>query len=117
MNLFKIMITLAVTFAPSLVWAHGGGLDAQGCHTDSSTNTRHCHNSSGSGESSGGSSGGAANTGLVLAVVLVVVVVGVSVGVGVWAMNKQQKKKSEEARKPFTVPLRASAKGITVLQW
>lgn len=30
------------------MFAHGGGLDAQGCHTNSKTGDRHCHRSAGS---------------------------------------------------------------------
>ena len=36
--------------------AHSGGTDENGCHTDSSTGTRHCHNDSGSSSSDTSSS-------------------------------------------------------------
>lgn len=29
--------------APLSVWAHGGGLDASGCHTKRATGEYHCH--------------------------------------------------------------------------
>jgi hypothetical protein len=29
--------------APSLAWAHGGGLDQYGCHTDAKKGDYHCH--------------------------------------------------------------------------
>lgn len=34
--------------SPTSVLAHGGGLDAQGCHANSKTGERHCHRSGGS---------------------------------------------------------------------
>lgn len=39
-------ITLAAALAvlaPSLAWAHGGGLDQYGCHTDKAKSEYHCH--------------------------------------------------------------------------
>ena len=36
------------TLAAPPVIAHGGGLDSQGCHTNSKTGDRHCHRSGGS---------------------------------------------------------------------
>jgi micrococcal nuclease len=44
-----------LTLAPTTVLAHGGGLDASGCHTNSKTNNYHCHR--------GGSTGGSAPSG------------------------------------------------------
>ena len=38
---------ISVLATPS-VFAHGGGLDSQGCHTNSKTGERHCHHSGGS---------------------------------------------------------------------
>lgn len=38
---------ISVLATPS-VFAHGGGLDSQGCHTNSKTGERHCHRSGGS---------------------------------------------------------------------
>ena len=40
---------MAITglIAPPVI-AHGGGLDSQGCHTNSKTGDKHCHRSSGS---------------------------------------------------------------------
>lgn len=37
-----ILIVLVAT-TMTIVLAHGGGLAADGCHTDHSTGTRHCH--------------------------------------------------------------------------
>lgn len=45
---------LALTLSPVVVSAHSGGTDAQGCHTDSSTGTRHCHGGGGGGSGGGG---------------------------------------------------------------
>ena len=39
---------MAIAIAIPPVIAHGGGLDAQGCHTNSKTGERHCHRSGGS---------------------------------------------------------------------
>ena len=45
----RLALALAMTalIAPQVI-AHGGGLDAQGCHTNSKTGDRHCHRSGGS---------------------------------------------------------------------
>lgn len=42
----RLLLILSLLPASSLVGAHGGGLDAAGCHTDSRTGQRHCHNQS-----------------------------------------------------------------------
>ena len=42
-----LAIALAGLAVPPAL-AHGGGLDSQGCHTNSKTGDRHCHRSSGS---------------------------------------------------------------------
>lgn len=34
--------------SPALAWAHGGGLDANGCHHDRKTGGYHCHRAQGS---------------------------------------------------------------------
>lgn len=34
---------LALLATPGLVWAHGGGLDKDGCHTNRKTGDYHCH--------------------------------------------------------------------------
>ena len=46
---------LVALSAPALVHAHGGGLNADGCHTEKKTGNYHCH---GSGSSSSGGGGG-----------------------------------------------------------
>jgi len=60
-----IIITILI---PQVSFSHSGGTDSNGCHTDSSTGTRHCHNSSNSSESS--DSGGSVEL-IILAVILV----------------------------------------------
>ncbi|MBH23366.1 MAG: hypothetical protein CMH57_02660 [Myxococcales bacterium] len=44
----RIALTLALTalvaFTPTMALAHSGGTDSNGCHNNSSTGTRHCHN-------------------------------------------------------------------------
>jgi hypothetical protein len=37
--------------APTLAWAHGGGLDKQGCHHDKKAGDYHCHKGELSGKS------------------------------------------------------------------
>jgi hypothetical protein len=39
----KIALTLALSFLSPLVLAHGGGLDAAGCHHNRKTGDYHCH--------------------------------------------------------------------------
>ena len=42
------MLAMAITgLATPHMFAHGGGLDSQGCHTNSKTGDRHCHRSGG----------------------------------------------------------------------
>lgn len=52
-RLSLVWLTACVTGA---AWAHGGGLNAEGCHTNRKTGDYHCHRS-------GGSSGNAASSG------------------------------------------------------
>ena len=43
----KYMALLAmVLFVPSIAFAHGGGLNSEGCHNDRKKGTYHCHRSS-----------------------------------------------------------------------
>ena len=41
----KTLATVAglALLIPSLAWAHGGGLDARGCHNDTKKGDYHCH--------------------------------------------------------------------------
>lgn len=39
----KTLIALMLAFAASLAFAHSGGTDSNGCHTQTSTGTYHCH--------------------------------------------------------------------------
>jgi len=36
-------IWAAALLCPVLAWAHGGGLNAEGCHTNRKTGDYHCH--------------------------------------------------------------------------
>ena len=46
-----LVLAIGITaLAPPTVFAHGGGLDSEGCHTNSKTGARHCHRSGGSAE-------------------------------------------------------------------
>jgi hypothetical protein len=54
----RILAGVVLLFAPAAlsvpVWAHPGGLNAQGCHTNRKTGDYHCHRSgSGSAASTG----------------------------------------------------------------
>ena len=42
-----LALALTALTAPQVI-AHGGGLDSQGCHTNSKSGDRHCHSSGGS---------------------------------------------------------------------
>ena len=41
----KFLITMILTFLVNIVSAHGGGLNAQGCHNERKTGGYHCHRS------------------------------------------------------------------------
>jgi hypothetical protein len=48
----RLGIALAViVFAPTLAWAHGGGLDTYGCHNDKKAGGYHCHKGEHEGKS------------------------------------------------------------------
>jgi len=47
-----VVSLVVMTAYSSASYSHGGGVDKNGCHKDSGTNTRHCHGSSNSPESS-----------------------------------------------------------------
>lgn len=44
----KIFCSFALVLAGGFVYAHSGGTDAQGCHTNRKTGDHHCHGSKGS---------------------------------------------------------------------
>lgn len=55
-----LLASAALALAPVGALAHGGGLDASGCHNDSKTGGYHCHGGGGGGgcgRSIGGGSG------------------------------------------------------------
>jgi hypothetical protein len=48
----RLGIALAViVFAPTLAWAHPGGLDKHGCHNDKKAGDYHCHKGPHDGQS------------------------------------------------------------------
>jgi hypothetical protein len=48
----RLGIALAViVFAPTLAWAHPGGLDKHGCHNDKKAGDYHCHKGAHDGKS------------------------------------------------------------------
>ena len=44
---FVVLFFVVLCFPSPTVLAHSGGTDSNGCHVQSSTGTRHCHNSKG----------------------------------------------------------------------
>jgi hypothetical protein len=46
-----VVLLMILLFLPGLVLAHGGGLDANGCHTNRKTGEYHCHRSVSMGQS------------------------------------------------------------------
>lgn len=43
MQAARLLATLVAMFLSSDLWAHGGGLDANGCHNNRKTGDYHCH--------------------------------------------------------------------------
>lgn len=39
----KFVITAVIALASTFAFAHGGGTDSSGCHTNSKTGSYHCH--------------------------------------------------------------------------
>jgi hypothetical protein len=39
----KLILFFLFFISPILVWAHGGGLNAEGCHNNRKTGDYHCH--------------------------------------------------------------------------
>lgn len=52
----RLSLVWLIACATGAAWAHGGGLNAEGCHTNRKTGDYHCHRG-------GGSSGNAASSG------------------------------------------------------
>lgn len=48
-----VSFVLAITLAPALALAHGGGLDAYGCHHNRKAGGYHCHRGPLAGQSFG----------------------------------------------------------------
>jgi hypothetical protein len=46
MRVLAVVTVLAATLLPTVAVAHGGGLDANGCHTNRKTGEYHCHRGS-----------------------------------------------------------------------
>ena len=44
MHVLRLVVFLLICTSSSYVLAHGGGLDANGCHTNRKTGDYHCHN-------------------------------------------------------------------------
>lgn len=43
MRILSALLTLGLVAVPQLALAHGGGLDAKGCHNDRKNGGYHCH--------------------------------------------------------------------------
>ena len=73
MKFFKslgvVVLASALTFNSSYAFAHSGNTDSSGCHTETRTGTRHCHNSKGGSKNTGLILGGA-----ILAIVAIAIV-------------------------------------------
>ena len=39
----RIIFAVIAAFTISTVWAHSGGTDSSGCHSNHKTGERHCH--------------------------------------------------------------------------
>ena len=59
MRIVGILVMLGIALAPIAALGHGGGLDANGCHTNKKTGDYHCHRGTAAG--SGASSSGGSN--------------------------------------------------------
>ena len=46
----SVVFAVVLYFASPTILAHSGGTDSSGCHTESATGQRHCHNSKGNSE-------------------------------------------------------------------
>jgi micrococcal nuclease len=58
MRSIGFVLCLSLIVAPLEVWAHPGGLDADGCHNNRKTGEYHCHGGDSGNGSTGGTSGG-----------------------------------------------------------
>lgn len=88
-----LTICLALALAPTTAWAHSGGTDSDGCHTDSSTDLRHCH-------SSGGGGGGNSRKKDALIIVGTLAFVALSLGFAAWAAEAKLAELSESEPTP-----------------
>ena len=79
-----LTICLALALAPTTAWAHSGGTDSDGCHTDSRTDTRHCH----SGPVGGDGSGGLSKRDAVIGVTFLVAYVGLIAAALTWGERR-----------------------------
>ncbi len=42
-SIVRVFVLGLAVLAPITAFAHGGGLDSSGCHTERKTGTYHCH--------------------------------------------------------------------------
>ncbi|WP_374982294.1 YHYH domain-containing protein [Pseudomonas mosselii] len=43
MKIFSLLIAAVLSFSSVTAYAHSGGTDSKGCHTNHKTGERHCH--------------------------------------------------------------------------
>ena len=55
LNIRPFVLAISLVAMPVVAYAHGGGLNALGCHNDRKTGGYHCHRGSGSSSSKLGS--------------------------------------------------------------
>ena len=80
------MLALTISLFLTVAHATSGGTDSDGCHTDSSTNSYHCHNEgSGTTQGSQGSTGSLAPGGWI-----VISVAAIGGGLLYWKLRKDQ---------------------------
>lgn len=102
-----LILAVAVAATPSIALAHSGGTDANGCHNDSSTGTRHCHNE-------GGGGGGGDDLDDSTKVTILLLVLGgtaLITGVAIWAADDGSKGLSQHIEEAEDAPVRIGAWG------
>lgn len=105
-----IVLTLSLVFA-SPAFAHSGGTDDNGCHTNSDTGDYHCHNSN------GGSSGRGGNIGLGPGATIALVVGGMAV-VGGLVILTVYAKRHNKANAGTAASLKTNGTGMALeLRW
>ena len=69
-----LLLSIQIVSTPLAAYGHGGGLNSDGCHNQTSNNTYHCHNGS-SSDSSSSSSMSDGDTGNLLLLLLGIILI------------------------------------------